>query len=74
MAQHDCKRGLEMHPSYLFISVYVCVYIYTCMYMHTYREIKRYNFGILLEHKGGKVRKVQDLGNLNCESKTSMIT
>ena len=43
--------------------MYICICIHTHAYIHT--GIKKYDFGILIEHKGDKVRKVQDLGNLD---------
>ena len=36
------------------------------IYVYAYTQVKRDNFGILLEHKGKKIRKVQDLVNLDC--------
>ena len=36
------------------------------IYVYAYTQIDRDNFGILLEHKRKKIRKVQDLVNLDC--------
>ena len=36
------------------------------IYVYAYIRLERDNFGILLEHKGKKIRKLQDLVNLDC--------